>query len=94
MIVCKYFNICVNHKHHTDLQYLSSYSVFLSSVEGFGMENYIGTVARFRTGNIAFATKLHPRNGEDRPTDTQSRWMRCSAHSRRHNRLLKYTPGG
>lgn len=65
-------------KHHSDLQYLSSYPVFLSSIEGFGVENYIGTVARFGTGNIALATKLHPRNGEDRPTVTQLRWMRCS----------------
>jgi len=39
--------------------------VLLSSIEGFGVENYIGTVARFGTGNIAFPTQLNPWNSED-----------------------------
>ncbi len=47
------------------------YPVLLSSIEWFGVENYIGIVARFGTGNIALSTQLNPWNSEDWPIGAQ-----------------------
>lgn len=46
--------------------------VLFPSVEGFGVEHDVRTVARLRAGDVALPTQLHPRYGQDRPGQTGS----------------------
>lgn len=54
------------------LQYLSSYPVLFSSIEGFGVEHDVSTVAWLRAGDVALPTKLHPWHSQNRPGQTGS----------------------
>lgn len=64
------------------LQDLSSDPVLLSSVEGFGVEHYVCTVARLGAGDVALTTQLHPRHSQNWPADKDfCQWRQGKSHS-------------
>lgn len=54
------------------LQNLSGDPVLLSTVEGFGVEHDVSTIARLGAGDVALPTQLHPRHSQNRPGQTGS----------------------
>lgn len=52
------------------LQYVSGDPVLLPTIEGFGVEDDVGAVARLGAGDVALPAQLHPRHREDGPGQT------------------------